>query len=646
MAIKLAILEKNRAFKTILILFIVAVIFSLIIDYRHINKLRDDYPRAEKGILDLLHWNFNEKGTVALKGDWEFYWQKLLNPGDFGQTLEKQYIDLPGSWNGYNYNGEELSGTGYATFRLRVKNSNNSLMGLSIPPIRTAYRLWVNGEQLTGNGLVASTGEKMSPQYVPRLVPLRTDADELDIVIQVANNSHRLGGIWRNIELGLYHQISSKKNKKLAFEMFLLGSLILMGIYHLNLYFYRRKELSSVYFGGVCLLLGLRTLLVEEMFLLQLFPEFNWELQIKFEFLTYYLGIPLFLAYIYQIYREKMSKTFCKIIYSISGVYSLLVLLTPAVIYTRWNYFYQIITIIIVIYVLYVLIKASHLRDSDSILTLIGVLFLAYTTINDIFYFNEVVLTENLTPVGIFVFIFIQSLILSRRYQELFLQTERLALEKDSMLQKIKNLNANLEATVKKRTRKLKETINKLNQEIKERKKVEEKLKDYASTDSMTGVCNRKTGIEFLKQQLNLARRNKDKFTICFIDIDDLKKVNDQYGHLTGDDYILTVVDVLQERVRSSDIISRFGGDEFLIIFPETSVEKARLVYQRIIYKMQNKNKKKKYRVSISHGFAEYSFDRDQTLDQLLETADSNMYQEKKEYHAQDKLNSSGQYEG
>jgi len=178
----------------------------------------------------------------------------------------------------------------------------------------------------------------------------------------------------------------------------------------------------------------------------------------------------------------------------------------------------------------------------------------------------------------------------------------------------------------------IKELNTKLEAEIEQRKKLEEQLSFYATTDSLTNVLNRRTGILFLENRLKEAKRNGQPLTICFIDVDFLKKVNDKYGHNEGDKLIATVSGMLKESLRETDMICRLGGDEFLLIFPNCNKAQAQEVMARVNQMLQQHNDSsgKPYKVSLSYGFAEYGADSPLSVDGLIEVADSEMYEYKK----------------
>jgi diguanylate cyclase (GGDEF)-like protein/PAS domain S-box-containing protein len=167
--------------------------------------------------------------------------------------------------------------------------------------------------------------------------------------------------------------------------------------------------------------------------------------------------------------------------------------------------------------------------------------------------------------------------------------------------------------------------------DITEKKVIETELNVFATMDIMTDVYNRRFGTAMLEKQLQIAKRNRLKTTICFIDVDTLKKVNDTYGHSEGDYLIVTVAYILKKCARDSDIIARMGGDEFLYVLSGCDLAQADIAWQRIVNELAviNKNSGKPFTVSISKGFSEFDPDSPQTPDQLIAIADRKMYVEK-----------------
>jgi len=179
----------------------------------------------------------------------------------------------------------------------------------------------------------------------------------------------------------------------------------------------------------------------------------------------------------------------------------------------------------------------------------------------------------------------------------------------------------------------LKEVQSVLAREIDERRRQQELLEYYAFTDMMTGVPNRRTGFMALDRELKRLQNNEDTyFSICFIDIDGLKTINDGYGHVEGDFIIKTIADIIRDSIEASDVVSRIGGDEFLLLMPERTEQDVEAVMKQILKKIESfKNSQTKpYAVDFSYGIMEINRELGMDcMDKIISAADSLMYKNK-----------------
>ncbi len=162
----------------------------------------------------------------------------------------------------------------------------------------------------------------------------------------------------------------------------------------------------------------------------------------------------------------------------------------------------------------------------------------------------------------------------------------------------------------------------------------EARLQKLATTDGLTGVLNRRTGLEVLDQQLRLARRNRTNLSLCYVDLNGLKSVNDTQGHHVGDQLILGVASILAETLRDSDVVCRLGGDELLLVLPGSSKAQAEQTVKRLVAATEASEELRAIKPPpyFSFGVAEYrgTSKATTTPDALIQRADQVMYKEKR----------------
>jgi len=165
-----------------------------------------------------------------------------------------------------------------------------------------------------------------------------------------------------------------------------------------------------------------------------------------------------------------------------------------------------------------------------------------------------------------------------------------------------------------------------------ERKRMEEELKRLAHYDILTGVYNRGYGLELLQRQLKLSKRDKSPLLLAYGDLDNLKDINDEFGHEEGDRAMVQVAKLFKSILREVDIITRMGGDEFLLIFLDSSLNEIPIIRKRLSNELARLNQisKKPYKIGFSTGFSNYDPANPQPMDELIRIADQMMYEEKK----------------
>jgi len=129
-----------------------------------------------------------------------------------------------------------------------------------------------------------------------------------------------------------------------------------------------------------------------------------------------------------------------------------------------------------------------------------------------------------------------------------------------------------------------------------------EKEKDLARIDYLTGAASLRAYYELLEMEIARSRRYKHPFTIAYIDLDNFKEVNDNFGHAAGDDTLRSVVASLKEGMRETDIVARLGGDEFALLLPEMEENEAKMVFPKLREGLLQEMKRHRWPVTFSIG--------------------------------------------
>ncbi len=153
--------------------------------------------------------------------------------------------------------------------------------------------------------------------------------------------------------------------------------------------------------------------------------------------------------------------------------------------------------------------------------------------------------------------------------------------------------------------------------------------KTRANTDALTGALNRRAFFDIAEYELNRSHRYEHAITIAYIDLDNFKEINDHLGHTTGDRLLITVTKTISAAIRNTDILSRFGGDEFVLLLPETPADAAATFLKKLQHQLDLVMSAKNWPVSFSIGAITYP-KSPPTVDEVIKKADMLMYEVKR----------------
>jgi adenylate cyclase len=519
-------------------------------------------PIAKQGVLDLRDWDFQKKGNIQIYGEWEFYWKELLPPDFKNSNYPKEWIEVPSLWNDRLIRNEKLTGSGYATLRLKVLlPPNQKVFGFRIGDMYSSYKLYVDGYLVAQNGEVGTSKETTLAQWLPHTKIFYKEKEETEILLQIANFHHRKGGTWSDLQIGEPDKIIELRLKAIIFDLFLLGSLLIMALYHVGLYLLRKKERSTIFFALFCFAAIARILVTGERYLVHAFPELPFEFQLKLEYMSFFVSIPLFVFFLFHALPGYVSKNVLKFSIFVMSLLTLLVLFTDGTIYSHTAIPAQIIVFILLIHIIYKLFQAIQHKSKGGIAALIGIFFLVSTFIVDILYNNELISFGNIAPVGVFLFIFSQSFLLSQNFSQAFQRIEILS------------------------------------DDIQETNKVYSYFvpKEFLQLLNINNIKDIKLG--------DLAER---KMTILFSDIRNFTKISETMTPMENFEFINSYLKIVAPYiVKNRGFIDKYIGDGIMAIFPESpfdALDSAIEMFQALELINEERSKRGKEIIAIGIG--------------------------------------------
>lgn len=432
--------------------------------------------------MDLSAWNFDVNGPVDLNGEWEFYWQQLLSPEEFrSEDLPSDglFLSFPSSWRHLKPQGKSLSRRGYATFRLKVLvGTPGRELALHLGNIRSAYRIWVDNKLLVENGTVGRTVAEEVPGQSVKQVKIPAVNHQLEVVLQISNHHYRDGGVISAIQIGPADTLLAAQTRKWGTALFYAGSLLVMGLYHIVLYFFRRKDITPLYFGIYCLL-WMAFFLVSQSggLVVSLFTGkmpvwlFN-----RVDLIIVVLSVPFGYSFFCALYPDECWRFLQKTAWLMALGFMALGILATTFTFTSAIPLYFLFSFVMIACSLFMLIRAVQRGREGAVFILAGFAFLGYAGVNDMLNNMELIDSVSLIHIGMFIFVLFQAFALSLRYSNAFAVVERLSGE-------LSDKNAVMEAEIAERNRLELEIVH-----------VAEEARRRISYELHDGLCQQLTG--------------------------------------------------------------------------------------------------------------------------------------------------------
>lgn len=371
---------------------------------------------AVKGVIDIREVDL-QKTTVHLRGDWGFYWKKLLTPNSFDST-KPEYLPFPQLWNKMVLNGERLSPFGYATYTLTVLMPKAKQdLALQIPDVYSSYRLYINGVEFASNGNPDSTKERSIPKWISKTIQLINPADTLHIVLQIANYWHSKGGPYKEISIGSKDKLFYEKEKESAFDLLLTGCLFMGGLFFFGLFLFGKHDRVILYFSLFCIAYSYRIIGTGLYELHSIFPNIPWIITVHLEYISLFASVGFFSLYTRELYPKDFHLIAARTMVILCGTFILITILFPPKIFTLLVNPFLASMFLFIAYAFYVYIKAAKQKRVGANYALLSTAVgLIISLLINLEYFHIVEPQKGWLFIGYVTFFFLQSLILSFRF--------------------------------------------------------------------------------------------------------------------------------------------------------------------------------------------------------------------------------------
>ncbi|MCA1950965.1 MAG: adenylate/guanylate cyclase domain-containing protein [Treponema sp.] len=386
-------------------------------------------PKAKNDSIDLSSYQFSDLKTVELSGEWAFWWnKKFTNAAELeAAPTPDSYPPIPSYWGSGSHGGKQFPAQGSATYRLTIHLPDSQVYGLYVPQMVSSYDLYINGALVGSNGLTDINPVKVHGEFKPNVYFVTPQNNTLDIFLFIANRDYRHGGQWKPILLGTAQAVQNYYNRSLMIELFLFGSILVIGLYNIALFLFRPKDKSPLFFGLFCIIVALRVITTGTIALSHLTSIVPWEIQIKLELSVFYLGALFFGLFFKELFPADIPTIGLGIMLAPAVLFTLLSLALPLKLFNLLVTPMEITAIAGLLFVLVCITIAWIRKRENAALILIGFLLFTITAINDVLYSKNIIATAYMLPLGLFSFIFLQAIALARIFSNSFTRVEQLS---------------------------------------------------------------------------------------------------------------------------------------------------------------------------------------------------------------------------
>ena len=455
-------------------LLVLAVFFAL-----RVPDTRDF--SAQAGVLDLRGYDLDHRPTVDFGGEWEFFWQKTLDPRAFAVSIPPvadALLSAPGSWRNLAISGTEIGGNGYATLHLRILADPTGVeQSLRIAPVYSAYRLWADGRLIAESGLIGNQADDEVMDHSLRIAALPVTGKPIDLVMHVSCFSAGKSFIPK-LQLGRTVDMNATQARIWGVALFSAGTVLLMALYHLALFALYLPNRTPLYFGLYCLVwMGfIVSTSTSDWAIRVFFPNLSGETLFRVAMCCYALTAPFSYHVFRSLYAQEFPRWLLVTFWLVGGLYAGCALLGPTRVCSALMPAFHAVIGIKSVYFLWALSQAVRRHRDGALIILVGFIVATSLSFNDLLVSLNLLRTDRMLYLGMLFYMRTQSLALAQRFTGLFYKIEKLSA-------RLAERNKTLEREIARRTRLQQEVVSISENE---RRQISHQLHD--------GLCQQLTG--------------------------------------------------------------------------------------------------------------------------------------------------------
>jgi hypothetical protein len=342
--------------------------------------------KIEQGRVDLTNWDFSRYPMIALDGQWEFYWNKLLLSKDLDSQPKRSFAELSIPWNEQLIEGQYFPHDGCATYALTIVVPQLDSVAFAVPAVFNSYAFWVNDQLVCSSGTVATTPEKMMPQWRPRTVSVANPHDTLRVIFQIANFQHTRGGCAELMRFGTTTRLEQLDEAYRTSGMALIILFFVASLIGLIIFFLVRSQ-GFLFLSFLALAYTLRFLFSDLYFYYDFGIEMPWAWAARIEYSTIPLIVLTASLFIAALYPQEFKRG---VLYFSVGLNTLLLIATivaPSEMLSPLVVVLQVAGLSFVLYAIYVILKALIFPRTGAWVSALGTAVFALVGFYNIYAF-------------------------------------------------------------------------------------------------------------------------------------------------------------------------------------------------------------------------------------------------------------------